>query len=339
MAVLILVGQYVYSMASNTFVPAPEPASAQQFGAPAQVGSSSKNAGPTSTSVSVASSGLPVAKAKAKRAEFPIQRDGSSQHVLGEVARDSAASVDSGLLKSECRLDSDCRPGLGCMTDFETGFDKCVPSECESDEHCFEGYACRTVNTVTSGPPLRRCTPIGSRRVGEHCSPFGDRTHACADGLICNFLSCGKPCTVGKPDDCEAGDVCLDEGRGDGPACYRGCAKSGCPSDQACIKLGAISKCARAVGRDCNQEKCPSGQECRTRIVREWALFQCLTTCQPLAKNACGTGEICGFGGGATSYCYQQCDSKSGVGCPPGLACRSVSEDDSRWGCVVSPPP
>lgn len=240
----------------------------------------------------------------------------------------------------ECRLDSDCASGLGCVLDLSSGVRRCLPTECQVDDHCFEGSVCRTTNTTASGPPLRRCMPIGIQGPGASCSPYSaGRDMACQDGLVCVFLSCGKPCVPSSPGDCPPGETCVDEGRGDGPACFRGCETTGCPEEHACIKLGKLSKCARSVGVDCNRSDCPMGQECRTRIVRDFALFQCLRRCQPLDKSNCEPGQVCGLGGGPVSYCYTACKRENGPSaCPEGLGCRSVSEDDNSWGCVTIPP-
>lgn len=247
--------------------------------------------------------------------------------------------VDAGVLQcGECRTDSDCPSGKGCVANRETRRFECLPSECEEDAHCFPGLACRAVTTGTTGPIIRRCVSEGVRREGQTCDElFVSSASACQGGLLCHRGVCSQPCVLEDAASCPSGAVC-EEGL-NGPACFPDCSVRGCPVGQQCKQLNDSShQCLAAVTGECPENACSGSEHCNMRVLRGHGAFWCAAQCNPLQLNSCPDGQVCGRGSPTVSTCFRRCDPKEPTSCGQGWQCTTINEEMSLWGCEPSPP-
>jgi hypothetical protein len=234
----------------------------------------------------------------------------------------------------DCRLDSDCPAGKGCIVNKETRRFECMDSECEEDAHCFPGFVCRGASRGSTGPIIRRCMPVGQRREGEPCdSLFVSSAGACQEGLICHRAVCSAPCRLEDAASCPQGYAC--EAGDDGAACFPDCRVLGCPGGQRCKRLNnGDFQCLEQVHGECPETPCAVGERCNMRVLRGRGVFWCARLCSPLRADSCPADQICGVGGGEFSTCYPRCDPMDLDSCGEGERCTTISEDMLQWGCM-----
>jgi hypothetical protein len=234
----------------------------------------------------------------------------------------------------DCRTDSDCPAGRGCVANRETRRFECMESECEEDAHCFPGFVCRRASRWETGPIVRRCMPVGQRSEGEPCdSLFVSTAGACQEGLICHRGVCSAPCQMEDGASCPQGYSC--EEAEDGAACFPDCQVRGCPSGQRCKRLNdGDAQCLEQVQGECPEAPCAEGERCNMRVTRGRGVFWCARFCDPLRADSCPAEQICGVGGGEISTCYRRCDPMELDSCGEGQRCTTVSEDMLQWGCM-----
>ncbi|MFL5348577.1 MAG: hypothetical protein ACJ8AT_27595 [Hyalangium sp.] len=232
-----------------------------------------------------------------------------------------------------CQTDSDCPAGSGCVANRETRRFECQASECEEDAHCFPGLVCRPVTTGATGPVIRRCVPVGTRREGEPCDGlFISQTGACEEGLTCHRGVCSRPCRLGDAASCPQGSAC-EEGL-NGPACFPDCHTTGCPEGQQCKRLSDTEyQCLSEVRGQCPEKPCGAGERCNLRLSQGRGVFWCAALCDPLRADACPAGQICGTGSATVSTCYRRCEPTAPESCGEGWQCTTVTEDMTQWGC------
>lgn len=237
----------------------------------------------------------------------------------------------------ECRTDSDCAAGQGCVANRQTRRFECLASECEEDAHCFPGTLCRAVSDGASGTRVRRCVPEGLRAEGERCRtvPVGPED-TCQEGLVCVQQLCGRPCQLEASGSCPSGQRCVEGA--DGAACYPDCRTTGCTAGETCTRVrGETFQCLESVTGTCNETPCAEGERCNLRMAEGRAAFWCAPRCNPLLPDSCAEGQVCGRGGPTDSTCFQRCEPVAPDSCGPGWRCTSVSEDMTLWGCVPVP--
>ncbi|WP_224244805.1 hypothetical protein [Hyalangium gracile] len=243
-------------------------------------------------------------------------------------------SVEGGAFRcGECRTDSDCPAGSGCVANRETRRFECQTSECEEDAHCFPGLVCRPATTGATGPVIRRCVLSGSRREGEACDGlFISQAGACQEGLVCHRGICSAPCRLGDAASCPDGSTC-EEGL-NGPACFPDCRTRGCAQGQRCKRLGDTDhQCLSEVRGECPEKPCAAGERCNLRLSQGHGVFWCARLCDPLRAESCPSGQVCGVGSSTTSTCYRRCDPTVLDSCGAGWVCTTVTEDMTQWGC------
>jgi hypothetical protein len=231
----------------------------------------------------------------------------------------------------DCRTDSDCPAGKGCIANRETRRFECMESECEEDVHCFPGLVCRRTSRGDMGAIIRRCIPVGERREGEPCDTlFVSTAGACQEGLICHRGVCSVPCRLGDAASCPQGYAC-EEGS-NGAACFPDCRVRGCPGGQRCKRLDDKDfQCLEQVQGDCPEIPCAEGERCIMRMKRGRGVFWCARVCDPLRVDSCPADQICGGRGGT---CYRRCDPMDLDSCGEGWRCTTISEDMMQWGCT-----
>lgn len=257
----------------------------------------------------------------------------------GLPANAMRCSFDGGVMHcGDCRLNSDCPAGKGCVANRQTRRLECMESDCEEDMHCFPGFVCRQSSREETGPIIRRCTPVGQRRLGESCdNSFVSTSGACQEGLLCHRGVCSLPCRLGDATSCPEGQRC-EEGD-DGAACFSDCRDQGCPAGQRCKHLsGGDYECLAEVHGECPEIPCAEGERCNKRVMRGRGVFWCARRCNPLLPESCPPDQLCGHAGGTESTCYRRCDPQDLDSCGEGARCSTVAEDMSLWGCVPKAP-
>jgi hypothetical protein len=253
----------------------------------------------------------------------------------GLPANGLRCTYDGGVFHcGDCRLDSDCPAGKGCIANRETRRFECMESECEEDAHCFPGFVCRSASRGSTGPIIRRCMPVGQRREGEPCdSSFVSTAGACQEGLICHRAVCSAPCRLEDAASCPQGYAC--EEAENGAACFPDCRVRGCPGGQQCKRLNnGDVQCLEQVHGECPETPCAEGERCNMRVLRGRGVFWCARLCNPLRADSCPADQICGVGGGEFSTCYRRCDPMDLDSCGEGERCTTISEDMLQWGCM-----
>jgi hypothetical protein len=253
----------------------------------------------------------------------------------GLPASGMRCTYDGGVFHcGDCRTDSDCPAGKGCIANRETRRFECMESECEEDAHCFPGFVCRRASRGNTGPIIRRCIPVGERREGEPCDTlFVSTAGACQEGLICHHGVCSVPCRLEDQASCPEGYVC-EEGS-NGVACFPDCRVRGCPGGQRCKRLNdGDFQCLEQVQGDCPEAPCAEGERCNMQVSRGRGVFWCARLCNPLRADSCPADQICGVGGGEFSTCYRRCDPMDLDSCGAGQQCTTISEDMMQWGCT-----
>jgi hypothetical protein len=241
-------------------------------------------------------------------------------------------SSDGGVLHcGDCRADSDCPVGKGCIANRETRRFECMESECEEDVHCFPGFVCRQASRGDTGSIIRRCLPVGQRREGEPCDiRFVSAAGACQEGLICHRGVCSAPCRLEDPASCPEGYAC-EEGS-NGVACFLDCRVRGCPGGQRCKSLGEGDfECLEQVNGECPERPCAEGERCNMRVSRSRGVFWCSRLCDPLRADSCPADHLCG---GVVGTCYRRCDPMDLDSCGEGWHCSTISDDMTQWGCT-----
>lgn len=186
----------------------------------------------------------------------------------------SAPVLEEGVMSSlqtfgrSCWKREDCEFPLGCL--YFAGDPKgfCGGSTCQTDLQCDEGWTCQTLRTLESGPLIRTCVPVGSRKEGEACvMTLGMDGDTCVKGLRCNGGWCGRTCELDESMSCPEGSFCR-EGL-NGPSCVPTCEGRTCAQGQQCVPMeGGASVCVEVLGENCRHVPCPEGQRCSLGPIR-----------------------------------------------------------------------
>ncbi len=229
-----------------------------------------------------------------------------------------------------CTSSADCDAPLGCLGDPRYRNRYCIDSQCEADAQCPEGQVCRGLKTLSAGPWVRRCVPLGVRSEGERCYALPpSQEHACRAGLLCAGEGwCGRPCRKGEPAPCPEGFFCADSENGS--ACLPTCESRGCPQGQECIQTGGdgASTCAVVHGSNCRRVPCPSGFWCESYLVPQrpgQAWMRCAQRCGQPESPSCPPSFICESGS-----CERSCSPEVSADCGAGLHCVTLPSSGHR---------
>lgn len=185
----------------------------------------------------------------------------------------------------------------------------CDPKDAQPNRTCVGNTVCVASSVVYSGGA---CLSPATQKAGALCFKSLSR---CSTGLVCRG-ACTKPCDIKKGaksnPDCDSGDVCVADARGDG-ACFKPCDPSkGAPLNAACgvgsfcapDKSGTSGTCQfspptldgpRGKGLSCSNSQFAFACNGKSKLFCSKSL--CLTACDPrvgVKKNPnCGTNEEC----------------------------------------------
>lgn len=232
-------------------------------------------------------------------------------------ARPDAAPPDAAV---ECRLNSDCAPGLYCRAGrcaFDCRVDRdCAAGErCESGECVAGGSECR--GDGDCGPPARVC-------VEGACVP-GCGAAGCAAGERCEAAT-GR-CVPGEPDlECRRDADCGLRARCDAATgrCVpeAGCGAGDCGPGERCDE--ATGRCVPDGPPDCRVDGCGPAERC------DEATGACVAAGGALghvcAEDADCDSGLClavGIGARVERICTALCCSERH--CPPGFGCLYVA--------------
>lgn len=237
------------------------------------------------------------------------------------------AVVDMGPRPDVGPLDGDpCDPRLRSTACAPGKFCQHIPGQPEQFGACQEGDGCLIGGddcpAETPYCHLRGaatvCTAAGELAEGEDCVDDPLQPRPCAEGLVCNFSVCQKPCTPG-------GDLaqCPNDGR-----CADISERTGVPGSGLCAPRG----CDWFTGTGCN-----AGQKCNYAIRGDGAI---VGSCFPehgqnqlgsqcgldeLGGDNCAQGLICIGPPDGERVCRVMCDiGHYEAPCPERYTCREA---------------